>query len=212
MPLDILNQIPVCASKHHREHNQAGIWLHSWLQQVKTVIWYIKNTTEEPTGLCRNPSSLRQRAVSSLLSHISEWRMVIYIEKSVLAISETLLPSFFMACYGYDIYTEEGKDEILHLEQWTDWAQHYAQPGWSCTHLFSSADDEMMSSASSFPLPSGLWEWIALQNKTLSQKPSPAELNKSNFFTPKWKYMPSSSLILQRKCFTFDTAIKSKLS
>lgn len=148
---------------------------------------------------------------------MSERRTIIYIEKFVLAISETLFPPFFMASYGFDIYTEDGKGEILGLEQQTDWAQHYAQPGWSHTDLFSSCSPLQMmatklSSVSSFLVPSGLWEWIALQRKTLSQKPSPAELNESNFFTPKCKYMPSSSLILQKKCFTFNTAIKSKLS
>lgn len=31
VPLNILISVSVCASKHLREHNQAGIWLHTWL-------------------------------------------------------------------------------------------------------------------------------------------------------------------------------------
>lgn len=143
--------------------------------------------------------------------------MVIYTEKSGLVISETLFPSFFVVSFGFDTYAEEDKDEIMGLEQCTDWVQHYVQPGWAGTDRnFTCSPPQMeatkLASASSSPVPSGPWELIDLHRKTLPQKPSPAELNQSNFFTPERKYMPSISLIFQKKCFTFNTAIKSKFS
>lgn len=209
MPLDIWNPVSVFASKHPREHNQTGIWLHSWLH---------------PNGKCdlvhhkyHRGAHQSPHKLSPFLSHIYEWRMVIYTEKSLLAISETLFPSFFMVFFGFGIYSQGDEDENMGLEQCTDWTQHYVQPAWAAadtnfTHSPQQMEATKLSSASSSPVPSGPWEWSAFHRKTLPQKPSPAELNQSNFFTPEWKYMSSISFISQKKCFTFDTAIESKFS
>lgn len=132
------------------------------------VTWYITNATEEPTGLCENSSSSGLRALCSFLSHSSEWRMVIYKDKSAVVISETL---FFVFSFGFDFYTEKEQDEIMCLGQCTDWFQHYVQSGWADTDRNFTCSPPQMESSFSLFFPNSFW--FLRINCSLQKDPSP---------------------------------------
>ena len=160
MFLNTLNPIPLHASKHHREHNQAGIWLHSWLHPNGNCDLVHQKYHREAHWSLRKLQFFRTE--STLLFSLPHlWMKNGHLHREISSSHlRNIFPSFFMVSFGFDIYAEEDKDEILDLEQCIDWVQHYVQPGWAGTDRnFTCSSPQMeatkLASASSSPAPSG---------------------------------------------------------